>query len=56
MTSHDLHDEGALMGVGRWPDGIHCLNDSVESRVRSDGHVGAAKIYILMCIFFLHIV
>lgn len=29
MTTHDLHDEGALMGVGCTGDGIDCLDDAM---------------------------
>lgn len=29
VPTHDLHDEGPLMGGGRWYDAIHGLDDSM---------------------------
>lgn len=46
MTTHDLHDEGALMGVGCTGDGIDCLDDAMQCRVRADGHVSATEIVV----------
>lgn len=46
MTTHDLHDEGALMRVGCAHDGINRLDDPVQGRVRSDGHVRATEIVV----------
>lgn len=46
MTAHDLHDEGALVGVGSAHDSIDSFDDPVQGRVRSDRHVGAAEIVI----------
>lgn len=36
----------ARVPLRRGGDGIHNLNDAMKSRVRSDGHVGAAEVII----------
>ena len=46
MPSHHLHDEGSLVGAGSRYDVIHCLNDSVESRVSTDGHVRSTEVVV----------
>jgi len=46
MTTHDLHDEGALMRVGGTGNGVDGLDDAVQGRIRADGHVRATKIVV----------
>ena len=46
MSTHDLHDEGSLMGAGSRDDVIYSRNDSVEGRVSSDGHVSTTEVVI----------
>lgn len=46
VPAHDLHNEGSLMGVGRADDGVDGLDDPVQSRVRTDGHVCATEIIV----------
>lgn len=46
MTTHDLHNEGALMRVSSAGDGIDSLDNTMQSRVRTNGHVRAAEIVI----------
>lgn len=46
MTTHDLHDEGALMRIGSASNGIDGLNDAMQGRIRANGHVRATEIVI----------
>lgn len=46
MSAHDLHDKRTLMRVRRTDDGIDGLDDPVQGRIRSDGHVRTAEIVI----------
>lgn len=46
MTTHDLHNEGALMGVGRAGNGVDRLDNAMQCGVRADGHVRAAEVVV----------
>jgi hypothetical protein len=46
MTTHDFHNEGALMRICSTDDGVDALDDSVQGRVGADRHVRAAKIIV----------
>ena len=46
VPAHDLHDECPLMRRGCWDDTIDGIDDSVKSRISSDGHVRAAEIVV----------
>ena len=46
MSTHDLHDEGSLMGACSRDDVIYSRNDSVEGRVSPDGHVSTTEVVI----------
>lgn len=46
MTTHDLHNKGALMRVRSAGDGIDSLDNTMQSRIRTNGHVRAAEIVV----------
>ena len=46
VTTHHLHDEGTLVRVRRTDDRVDRLDDTVQRRIRTDGHVRAAEIVI----------
>lgn len=46
MTTHDLHNEGALMRVRSAGDGIDSLDNTMQSRIRTNGHIRATEIVI----------
>lgn len=46
VSAHHLHDKCSLMRVGSTDDGIDRLDDPVQSRIRTDGHVRSAEIVI----------
>lgn len=46
MTTHDLHNEGTLMRVRSAGDGIDSLDNTMQSRIRTNGHVRATEIVI----------
>lgn len=46
MSTHDLHDKASLMTGSRCHNGIDSLDDPMQSRIGTDGHVGAAKVIV----------
>lgn len=46
MSAHNLHDECALMRIGRADDRIDCLDDPMQCRIGADGHVRSAEVIV----------
>ena len=46
MTTHNLHNEGALMRIGSADNGINGLNDAMQGGIRANGHVSATEIIV----------
>ena len=46
VPSHDLDDEGALVGGGGRGDVVDRLEDAMQGGVRADGHVGADEVVV----------
>jgi hypothetical protein len=46
VASHDLHDKATLMTKRRGHNSVHGLDNTMQSRVGANRHVGAAKVVV----------